>query len=961
MTRAAVHLASGHRLGASHPRQEGPADLRLVPPALAAWAAAALMLDAPARWAVITVAGCVLVAGVLLVTWTARGRVPGGERRPQSRGWHGQVPGQRQWGRLSVAAVLLCVAGAAGSAALHGADLRRGPIPGLAREYAQVEVELEVTSDPRRTRPRVAGAHTMPPAVVLDAEAVRVTEADGASTVTRTPVLVVVRGETAGSAKGAASRGSPGSLHPPGPPRSWAGASGGGPGGAAGEAGEQGAESDQGPGPDGAWLRLLPSTRLRVQARLAPPLPEGDRVAAVLRVSGERVPRVVGVPSGTQRLAGRLRGGLRAATDGLPADARALIPGLVIGDTSRVPAELDQAFRATDLTHLLAVSGANLTLVLVLLIGPQGTAQRVERRGLAPKLGLSLRATALLGGALTLGFVIVCRPDPSVLRAAACGLIVLLALATGRRRSLIPALATAVLLLVLYDPWLARSYGFALSVLATGALLTLAPRWGAALRGRGVPPRLADALAAAAAAQVVCAPVVAVLAARVSLVAVPCNLVAEFAVAPVTVLGFAALAVAPVAMPVAQGLAWAASWPAGWIAGVARTGAALPGSGVDWPGGWGGGFLLALVTAAVVLVGRRFVRHPWLIVACAVLLFLVVVQPPPVTRVIAGWPPPGWRLVMCDVGQGDAMVLAAGEGAGVVVDAGPDPVAVDRCLRSLGITRVPLILLTHFHADHVAGLPGVLRGREVGVIQTTGFQEPPGQAEFVREQAAAARVPVTRAEAGERRRAGPLDWQVLWPLGPSEPSPGSGGPAGLAGFPGSPGSPGSAGSPGPPGSPGSPSPVSGSPGAPGPAGRPKPPGPSVVPVPRPDGPNDASVTLLVRTGGLTLLLLGDLEPPAQRALLRTPAAASLTSVDVLKVAHHGSARQDPELLRRAAPRLALVSCGADNSYGHPSPVTLAALRAGGAEVLRTDTKGAIAVVASGRRSAPRLEVATRPP
>ncbi|MFI7315864.1 ComEC/Rec2 family competence protein [Streptomyces venezuelae] len=889
MTRPAVHLASGHRLGASHPRQEGPADLRLVPPALAAWGSAALMLDAPPRWAITTVAVGVLAAGVLLVTWTARGAGSGGHARTGPRG-------PRRWGRFTAAAVLLCAAGAAASAALHGADLRRGPVPSLAGEYAQVEAELRVTSDPRRTRPRVAGAHAMPPTVLLDAEVLRVIQADGTSTGTRTPVLVLVRLEADGPASAAS---------------------------AASAASDQDAARPTTPTP--SWTALLPSTRVRVKGRLAPPMSDGDRVAAVLRVDGERAPRIVGAPSGAQQVAGKLRGGLREATDGLPADARALLPGLVVGDTSRVPAELDQAFRATDLTHLLAVSGANLTIVLVLLIGPPGLAQRAERRGLAPRLGIPLRTTAALGGVLTLGFVIVCRPDPSVLRAAACGLIALLAIVTGRRRSLIPALATAVLVLVLYDPWLARSPGFLLSVLATGALLTLAPRWGAALRGRGVPARLADALAAAAAAQAVCAPVVAVLAARVSLVAVPCNLLAEFAVAPATVLGFAALAVAPVAMPVAKALAWGASWPAEWIAGIARTGAALPGNGVDWPGGWRGGLVLAVVTVVLVLVGRRIVRHPWVVAACAALFFLVVVQPPPVTRVITGWPPPGWRLVMCDVGQGDATVLAAGDGAGVVVDTGPDPLAADRCLRSLGIRRVPLVLLTHFHADHVAGLPGVLRGREVGEIQTTGFREPPEQAEFVRRQAAAARVPVVSAVAGERRRAGPLDWQVLWP------------PAG--------------------------------------------------PVPRPEGPNDASVTLLVRTGGLTMLLLGDLEPPAQRALLRSSAAASLGSVDVLKVAHHGSAHQDPELLRRAAPRLALISCGADNSYGHPSPLTLAALRAGGAQVLRTDTDGAVAVTGEGAgprtgtgsragagpsagtgsqavvgsRAAPRLDVVTRPP
>ncbi|MFE0102949.1 ComEC/Rec2 family competence protein [Streptomyces sp. NPDC059009] len=888
MTRADVHASSGSRLGAAHPRQEGPADLRLVPPALAAWGAAALALDAPAEWVAVAAGACVAVAGGLLVVGGRCG--VGGRSGAGLRGsgrMPGRVPGRARVvvralagrGAVALVAVLLCAAAAATSASLHGADLRRGPVPSLARHYAEVTAELEITSDPRRTRPRVTGDHQAPPAVVVEADLVGVTtepaRKPAALTRTRAPVLVITPTTRPGTSTAPpdSSRdpdsgpilnprlNSDPSLNPRTNPRP---------------------NSTTDPTPNSPWLNLLPSTRIQVRARLAPPLEEGVQYAAVARVTGKPVgPTVLSGPSRPQRLAGTLRSGLRKATEGLPADGRALVPGLVIGDTSRVPPELTDAFRATDLTHLLAVSGANLTIVLALLIGPPGRAQLAERRGLAPRLGIPLRATALLGGGLTLSFVVVCRPDPSVLRAAACGVIVLLALATGRRRSLIPALAAAVLALVLYDPWLSRSYGFLLSVLATGALLTVAPKWSDALEHRRVPPRLAAALAAAAAAQAVCAPVVVVLAARVSLVAVPCNLLAEFAVAPATVLGFAALAAAPVAMPVAKALAWGAGWPAGWIADIARTGAALPGGGVDWPGGWTGGLLLVLVTGAVVLFGRRLPRHPWIAVACALLLVLIVVQPAPLTRVFTGWPPPGWRYALCDVGQGDAMVLAAGAGTGVVVDAGPDPVPVDRCLRSLGVTRVPLVLLTHFHADHVAGLEGVLRGRSVGAIQTTGYEEPPGQAAFVRERAAAHHVPVIRAVAGERRRAGTLDWRVLWPQPP----------------------------PGPP----------------------------------PDGPNDASVTLLVRTAGLTLLLLGDLEPPAQRALLRTPALASLPPVDVLKVAHHGSAYQDPLLLRRVAPRLALISCGADNPYGHPSRRTVAALAAGGARVLRTDRDGSIAV------------------
>ncbi|KOV94715.1 membrane protein [Streptomyces sp. NRRL B-3648] len=907
-------------------------DLRLVPPALAAWTTAALTLDTPAAWTTATVAVC-LVLGVLLLSVRRPGRdgqgvLPGrlGRAEPGSetsrrgavgdgrtapagtmvivrragrgamaeRAWWAR--GRFRWARPAVAAVLLCVAAAAASAGLHGADVRRGPVPELARRFATVTVEAEVSGDPWLSRPHVRGDHAAPVAVLARAEVRSVEEADGSRVRTRTPVLLIVDPDVPAPEDARTRSGT--SAAPPVTA---------GPG--------------QPAGGRAAWLGLLPSTRLRVAGRLAPALTGGDRTAAVLRVRGRPEPRIVAGPSGPQRLAGRLRAGLREATEDLPGDARALLPGLVVGDTSRITPELDHAFEETDLAHTLAVSGSNLTVLLALLIGPPGLAQRVERRGLAPRLGLSLRATALLAGALTLGFVVVCRPDPSVLRAAVCGAVALLALATGRRRSLIPALATAVLFLVLYDPWLARSYGFLLSVLATGALLVIAPGWSEALRRRRVPARLAEALAAAAAAQAVCAPVVAVLSARVSLVAVPCNLLAEVAVAPATVLGFVALATAPVAMPVAKLLARCASWPAGWIAGVARAGAALPGAGVDWPGSWTGALALAAVTVAVVLAGRRLLRHPAWCALLGVLVVLLVTRPAPLTQVITGWPPPGWRFAMCDVGQGDATVLAAGEGAGVVVDAGPDPALVDQCLRRLGITRVPLLVLTHFHADHVAGLPGVLRGRSVAAIETTGLAEPAEQAEFVRREAAARHIPVTTAAAGEERRAGPLTWRVLWPPAQSTQPLGA--------------------------QPQSTQPTSAPPrstrlpsGATVPPGRPG-------ALYEPEGPNDASIVLLVRTGGLRLLLLGDLEPPAQQALLRSPAAPDLAAVDVLKVAHHGSAYQDPELIHLAAPRVALVSAGAGNPYGHPAPATMAALRAGGATVLSTDRDGALAVTGTG--------------
>ncbi|MFD6151019.1 ComEC/Rec2 family competence protein [Streptomyces sp. NPDC060243] len=826
--RRACASASGEessRQASSRPSDKGAdrpegVDLRLVLPALGAWGAAALVLGLSARAGVWIAGVCGVFGGALLLGGRA------GRRR-----WTGHGGARRRW---VVAAVLVCVGAGAASAAVGRADIERGPVPGLVREGAVTEAVVEVTAEPRARPSAVRGGRELPGQLLWEGEAREIEVRGGRVVRVRTPVLVVVDG-----------------LMEPGR--------------------EKRARE---------WLRLLPTTRVRARFRWTSPWARGQRAAAVARVHGEAGPVVAGQPSRAQRLAGELRDGLRGAVAPLHPDARALLPGLVVGDTSGLTPELERVFQATDLTHLLAVSGGNFAVLLALLLGPPGRAALAERGGLAPRLGLSLRGTAAAGGVLCAGFVVVCGAEPSVVRAAGCGTVALVALATGRRRSMVPALAAVVLVLVLWEPWLARSYGFVLSVLATGALLTVAPSWSAVLRRRGLSPRLAEGLAAAAAAQAVCAPVVVLLSERVSLVAVPCNLLAGPLVAPATVLGFGALALAPLGQAPAQALAWCAGWPVRWVAGVARAGAALPGSGIAWPGGWAGAGLLAGAVLVLVPLGRMVLRSRWLVCGCALLLVLAVVRPVPVTRVLGAWPPTGWRFVMCDVGQGDATVLAAGAETAVVVDAGPEPDRVAGCLDRLGVRRVPLVLLSHFHADHVAGLEGVLRGRAVGAVQTTALAEPAGQAAAVRRTAAEHGVPVLIAAAGERRKVGGVSWEVVWP-------PAGGGPVGD------------------------------------------------------DGPNDASLVLSVRTGGVRLLLAGDVEPAVQRELLRRPGGAP--HVDVLKVPHHGSAYQEGEWVRRVAPRVALVSVGADNGYGHPAPRTLDALRATGALVERTDQHGDLAV------------------
>ena len=605
------------------------------------------------------------------------------------------------------------------------------------------------------------------------------------------------------------------------------------------------------------WPRLPLGTTLETTSRLVP----GDgEEAALVRPTGE--PRVVAGPDVWWDAAAAVRRSVRAAVAGRDADARELVPALVVGDDGGLDPDLADDFRTTGLTHLLAVSGTNLTLVVgALLI-------------LGRWLGVRGRWLHVLAAVGIAGFVLTARAEPSVVRAAAMGTVALVGMGSNGRSRGTRGLGVAVLALLLLWPRLAVTAGFALSVLATAGILLLAPVWRDALR-RWTPRWVAEAVSVPLAAQVACTPVVAALSGQVSLVAVGANLLAAPAVAPATVLGLGGGLLGLVWAPLGVVVGAPAAWSAGWIITVARWGAAVPTAAIDW--GTGPLALLALTLACLVSVpvAPRLLGNPASTLACTGLLVVVMLVRPPTP----GWPPEGWVLVACDVGQGDGLVLRAGERAAVVVDAGPDPAVMDACLDRLEVEEVPLLLLTHFHADHVDGVAGVLEGREVGVVEGTGLLDPVAGLEAV--EAAAGRDPDVAAYGGTRR-FGDVTLQPVWPppvAGRTDPSE--------------------------------------------------------------SAPNNASVVVLAEVGGLRVLLTGDVEPSAQAALARDVAGLE---VDVLKVPHHGSRHQDLDWLTSLRARVALVSVGEDNDYGHPAPDVLAALDAAGAEVWRTDLAGDVVVV-----------------
>ena len=616
---------------------------------------------------------------------------------------------------------------------------------------------------------------------------------------------------------------------------------------------------------DPQWLRVSLGDRVLAAGRLQ--VAQGSDLAGVLIARGPA--EVVSRAHVVDRSVAHVRSNLTEAASVLPEAEAALVPALVDGDDSQMPQQVATDFRTTGLTHLLAVSGANLTLMLGFLLV---SARWCGARG---------RWLLVVGAVGVVFFVLLARPQPSVLRAAAMGVVALAGLSAGGRRRGARALCIAVVALVLVDPWLARSVGFLLSTVATAGIILLAPRWRDGLAG-WMPRPLAEAIAVPLAAQLACTPAIAAISGQVSVVAVIANMVVAPAVGPTTLLGLVAGLMAIVSDGLGHLLGYAAGVPAWWIVWVAEHGSGLAGAAMTWPVGAVSIAALTLLIGGILVVMPRLVSHRGTCLACTGLLVVVIVQP--MGRL--GWPPGDWLMVMCDVGQGDAMVLNAGSGAAVVVDTGVDPALVDGCLDRLEVHRVPLVVLTHFHADHAGGLPGVLEGRTVEEIQVSPLADPSAQAKEVTRLAAAAGIPVTVAVTGERRRVGRLSWQVL---GPVDVPDGAGADSGSEG----------------------------------------------------SAPNNASVVMLVEVDGRRLLLSGDAEPEEEEDILDSGADLR---VDVFKVAHHGSANQEPDFLFATAASLAVISVGEDNDYGHPSAATLGLLRQLGAQVYRTDLHGDIAVV-----------------
>jgi len=463
-------------------------------------------------------------------------------------------------------------------------------------------------------------------------------------------------------------------------------------------------------------------------------------------LSVDRFERVGPSPNPMVRLADRVRAALSASLAELfgPREA-GLLMGLALGDTSHLDEGMARDFKATGLSHLLAVSGGNVAMVLAPIMA----------LALAVRLRPFLRF--LLGLVTVVFFVVLTGGEPSVLRAGVMAGIGLSGVLLGRRSNTWSVLGGAILVLLLLDPFLVAAVGFQLSVMATAGMVAFAGPLAARLSL--LPRPVAASIGTSIAAQLGVAPLLLSYFHWIPGVTVLANLLAFPVIGPILLLGLAAAALSGFAPPLAAPLAALARVLLAYLMWLADSMASAPIASVTSPGG----MVPLVVGSAVVVALAVWIRTSWR-PPRSVLVVGVVAMPVFVWATALGsGPPSGLAVHFLDIGQGDSILIMSPEGATILIDGGPEADLAATKVAALGVKRLDVVMVTHGHADHVEGLAEVLARFPVGLVLDPGCPEAsPSYADFLNAVEAES-LPVRHPRAGDIIEVGDVTLDFLSP------------------------------------------------------------------------------------------------------------------------------------------------------------------------------------------------------
>jgi competence protein ComEC len=597
--------------------------------------------------------------------------------------------------------------------------------------------------------------------------------------------------------------------------------------------------------------------------------------------------------------------------DVLPEPQASLAQGILLGMRGNIPDELNQDFTRSGTAHLLAISGLNIGIMAGILLAV-GLWLFGRRHYLYVWLAL---------GAIWF-YTVITGMNPPVVRGAIMASLFLIAEALGRQRSAVAALTLAAAVMVGISPYILGDASFQLSFLAMAGLIFIYPVFSSLGRKivsskigeEGFSVSLAnvtvDTMSATLGAIIAVWPLIAYYFGLFSLVGPLATFLAMPALPVIIATGTVTAVVGLASLPVAQALGWL-TWPflsymilvisglgtpsissikVGWISPSFIIGYYAALAAAVWiHSRWGKRRSMVSGTAGLMkgnvsLSSGLSQSIRWTIGPLLVLAALV-------SYTAATMPGNELRVSFLNVGEGDAILIQKGSRQ-ILIDGGPSPQAI-----SLELSRqmpfwdktIDLVVLTHPHQDHLAGLMEVMRRYRVKQVLYPELDYTSPSFDEILRLTREKDVKSTAARAGQQIDMG--NGVVIEVLNP----------------------------------------------------------PSELITGTESDIDNNSVALILRDGKVSFLLTADIMSDTEWELLRERADLAGT---VLKVAHHGSdTSTTPEFLAVVNPRVAVISCGAGNKFGHPSETIVKRLgeRVGKGNVYRTDTDGTINFMTDGQR------------
>ena len=668
------------------------------------------------------------------------------------------------------------------------------------------------------------------------------------------------------------------------------------------------------------WPYLAHGDRIRISGRLEHPQPIGDFDYAAWLAS-QQIPAILwateaelvsmgsgGTPAAVlHRVRSRLSSILQR---NIPAPQSGLAQALLLGLRTELPQDLKESFRTAGMSHLLAISGLHVGIVMAMILG---LASAIAGRG---------SLLAFLAPALVVwSYAILSGLDPPVVRAAIMGSLVLAQTLLGRGMRGITALVLAAAVMVCAQPGLLGNLSFQLSFTAMAGVIVALPiitaltaavtaslsssgSWVANWGGYGLSLLVASTVISTT-TTLATLPLVAMHFGAIPIMSVPATILAMPAMPAALVGAAATVSLGQIAGPLAVVLGTVSWGPLAWLTWVANS---MPPELIpsDWLTppvalAWYLALLLLIIGASSrqarwFVSGLRRRPHWRPGAAMALLVGLAPVLAISTALFAAHWssarPDGHLHLYVLDVGQGDAILAVTPDGRRMLVDGGPDPASVLLALGRLlpvGERTLDVVAATHLDADHVGGLIGVLGRYDARVVLQTG--DPPGAALYPQWQRILRQHehPAVTVSSGHRINLGKeVTLDVL------HPPPGAL-PAGVS-----------------------------------------------------QSANNRSMVMRLVYGEVSFLLTGDIEQDVERHLADT--LGSRLDADVLKVGHHGSrSSTSPGFLRMVDPHSAAISAGRDNRYGHPVSEVMQRLEAavGRERIFLTAHDGTIEYVTDG--------------